>query len=240
MYFFNHHLIRRCHSVAFRTNYSFVEAFLHFFFRLTPMTQKVQCGRFKVYILNLVKGDIQETARKQKKMADIAVRVMENPMLSPKVREVFEKIQVVIIIRGSTQTGFLLNKMFATLNPDLNDLGKSVRRIISYVLWVSKRREEYFLHYRSKEECRAIATAFMNESMREIDVAISEAMEILCDHRGDEANKGDYKLETMSSPQEGPGAGWAQTDSADALRVGSSAGLKQLIYRNENCKVRED
>lgn len=175
-FYFWRHIIRRCYFLALRKSGSFADSVVVCISRSAPITQKMQCGRFKVYTVNLGKNDIQDIVRKQKELADITILVIENPILSPRVREAFEKIQGLIIVRGSKQTQCLFNKMFVTMNPPLNDLRKSVRSIILYLLRISKYREEYFIQCRSKGESKSIASEFMNQSIREVDVAIAEAM----------------------------------------------------------------
>jgi len=151
---------------------------VEFLFLLSPpsFTQKLKCGRFKVYLVDLGKADIQDLARKQKELADITVSVMENPMLSPCVRKVFEKIQVFIIVHGTVQGKLLFLKVFFIEKPPLDELRKGVRIVISSILWESKFRDEYFIQCRSNAESRTIATEFMNQSMREVDVALAEVM----------------------------------------------------------------
>ena len=180
------HVIRRCRWLVFRMILSLAE--FVFLGPLSPssVTQKLKCGRFKVHLVDLDKGDIQDLARRQKELADMTVSVMENPMLSPCVRKVFEKIQVFIIVNGTVQSRLLFLKVFFIRKPPLNELRKGVRLMISFILWESKFRDEYFIQCRSNAESRTIATEFMNQSMREVDVALAEAMGALCDSREDE------------------------------------------------------
>ena len=170
------HLLRRCRFLVFRMSFSLAERM--FLGPLFPasVTQKTHCGRKNVRLVDLGKGDICDLSIKQKKFVGITVNVMNHSALSPCVSKVFEKIKVIIIVYGRGQNRLMFFKVLFIRNPPLNDLRQSVRSLISFMLWESKFRDEYFFQYRSKEESRNSATEFMNQSMQEVDVAIAETM----------------------------------------------------------------
>jgi len=173
---FNSRIFRRCHWLVFRTAISFGEFLFASPCVLQASTHKMKCGRFTVFLVNCKKGDRPDREKKHKELADVMVRVLESPELSSGVRGAFEKIQKLFIIRGTIQNNVLCRKMFATINPPLNDFRKCVRTLIAFILLTSKYREEYFIRYRSNKENRTIATEFMNQSMHEVDVVITEVM----------------------------------------------------------------
>lgn len=167
---------RRCRFLVFRMSFSLAERI--FLGPLFPpsVTQKTHCGRINVHLVDLGKGDIRDLSIKQKKFADITVSVIDHPALRLCVSKAFEKIKDIIIVYGRGQNRLLFFKVLFVRNPPLNDLRQSVRSLISFMLWETKFRDEYFVQCRSKEESRNSATEFMNQSMQEVDVAIAETM----------------------------------------------------------------
>ena len=178
MLYFYCHVIRRCQWVLNQVRCACLEMFLLSGILQRASPHNVQYGRIKVCLMNLAKNDNQDWLRKHKEIAEIAVFAMRNPALDTWKRRRFDKIRMIIFVRGRPRHIIVGRKvMFFTEPPPSNDLGECVRYILSNVVWFSKGKENYYFKCLSKEASAEAATEYKNQSMREIDLAISYAIQ---------------------------------------------------------------
>lgn len=168
------HVIRRCEWTAL-TIISVIGSLVLFpCLKTRSISQRLCFGAYKIILLNVGDDAWEQWIARQKDVIIAAIKVMTSPDISPALTLLFERITIktFLVMRGMPRHSTICNQIFLYLGPPSDDVIECTRCLLANIIWIQKRREEYFVNCRSKKTSRNMATNFMEQSLKEIQPLI--------------------------------------------------------------------
>ena len=157
------HIIRRCEWMALKTISVIGSLVLLPCLKIRSVSQRFSFGPYKIILLNVGDDAWQQWSGTQKDVAIAAIKVMDSPDISPALTMLFKKanIKTFLVMRGMPRHSTICNRVFLYCGPPSGNVIECTRCLLADIIWIQKRREEYFINCRSRETSRNMATNFM-------------------------------------------------------------------------------
>lgn len=148
-------------------------------------SQRFCCGHFNVVLSNLGDNSAEQWFKLQKAVVTFCIGIMAHPEIDPGLKVLLRRIRTINVVRGRPRRSVMSYRAFLYLGSPSDEAEECVRSFLWDIIWLSKRRDEYFRNFRSAQQSFDMATSYAQSFMHTHCALIEHEVDAVSASRSD-------------------------------------------------------